>query len=127
MLSSAQVLFDEKGSEARLKTVLPDRFKAASKGGSSGGAAGQMAHAQDKPILVELLESTSTSALVTDLPVAPTLELDGPVKEGCVQLSLPVDTLGLVRWDATLRDVAVCLKAGLCAQLEAIKKMLWKV
>lgn len=126
LLSSAQVLFDERGSEATLRTVLPDRFKAASKGGSS---AGLMAHVQSKPIQVDLLESTTGSELATtDLPLAPTLEPNGSVKEDCVQLSLPLDALGLVQWDTTLREVAVCLKAALCAQLEAVKdEMLWKV
>ena len=124
LLSSANAIFDERSTHDTLKTVLLEKFKAASKG---GGSASLMAHAQDKPLLVEVLESTVPQS-VTDLPLAPTLTLGGSLGKGGVQLSLPVDALGLVRWDSTLADVAKSLKTSICAQLEAMmKELTWKV
>lgn len=109
------MMFDEHSSE-KLKGVLSERFKAASK---ASFHAGEMAHVQEKPLLVEVLEST-VSKETTDLPVAPSLRLSAPLKSICFQLTLPLDVLALVHWDTPLRDVATCLKKSICAQLEAI-------
>lgn len=80
-----------------------------------------MAHTLGKPLMVELLESTAPG-LATELPSAPTLRFDEPLKEGCVQVTVPIDILGLVQWESTLGDVASCLKDSICAQLEATEE-----
>lgn len=123
LLNPEQLLFSE-SSKDTLRTVLPEKSKAAGKVAHGNQ---HMAHVQDKPLGVEMLESTAPEE-ETDLPFAPTLRFGEPLKEGCVLITVPVDTLGLVRWDSTLGSIALCLKDRICSQLEAIRnEILWKV
>ena len=125
LISMEQVLFDE-NSNMILRNVLPERFKAAGK--QSHHREDQMAHTLEKPVMVELLENTSSSKPDVDLPTAPTLRVSGVLAEECVQMTIPVDILGLVRWDVSLDQVATNLKKRISAQLRAIKdEMLRKV
>lgn len=124
LLSSEHVLFNETSKDT-LRTLLPGRCKAAAK--PQHLSERHMAHTLNRPLLVELLESTE-SPQRTSLPVASTLRFGEPLGDGCVRISLPVDVLGLVSWDTTTAHVAALLKDSICAQLQAIKdEMLWNV
>lgn len=124
LLSSEHILFS-KTSKGTLRTLLPERCKAAAK--HQHLSEKYTAHTLDRPLLLELLESTE-SPLMTSLPVASTLRFGEPSSGGCVQISLPVDVLGLVHWDVTTARVTALLKDSICAQLRAIKdEMLWVV
>lgn len=124
LFSSEQVMLSD-NSKGTLRTLLPERFKAAAKHHHSSDR--YMAHTLDRPLLLELLESTA-SPLVTNLPTAPTLRFGEPLSEGCIQVTLPVDILGLIHWDTTAVDVSTLLKDTICAQLQAMKdEMLWMV
>lgn len=120
MLSTEQVLFssDSEYEGSSLKTVCPERFKtaAAAKRGHNDYI---MAHTQGKPLLVDLLETTSPPD--TDLPSAPSLSFSEPSRGTCVRLTVPVDVLGLVRWDSNMADIASLLKDSICSQLQAVK------
>ena len=124
LLSPEQLLFSERSKDS-LRSVLPEKYKAASKTVPQNST--HMAHSRAKPQSVEILESTAPED-DTELPPAPSLRFGGALKEGCVLVVVPVDTLALVRWDSTLGSIAQSLKDRICAQLEAIKEeMLWKV
>lgn len=125
LLTSEQVLFGP-DSKDTLRSALPDRAKAAAKHHHHYSER-LMAHALDRPLLLELLESTE-SPLQTSLPVAPTMRFSEPTKEGCVRVTVPIDVLALVHWDMSVADVAVLLKDRICAQLQAVKdEIMWMV
>lgn len=125
LLSSEQVLFSE-DSKDTLRTVLPERAKAAAKHPHHLSER-YMAHTLDRPLLLEVLESTQ-APIASDLPVAPTLRFGEPLSEGCVQITVPVDVLALVHWDTSTADVTALLKDRICAQLQAVKdEIMWMV
>jgi hypothetical protein len=87
-----------------------------------------MAHTLEKPLLLELLESTESN-LVTPLPEAPVMRFGEPSGEqGCVRITVPIDILALVYWDMVMAEVTALLKDRICAQIQAIKdEMLYMV
>ena len=125
LLSSEQVLFGH-DSKDTLRSALPERAKAAAKHHHHFSDR-HMAHTLDRPLLLELLESTETP-LETSLPVAPTMRLGEPLREGCIRVTMPVDVLALMHWDTSIADVAALLKDRICAQLQAVKEeIMWMV
>ena len=118
MLSSEQVLFSRDSGGSILKTVCPERFKAAAAKHSHSDYI--MAHTQRKPLMVDLLESLSPPD--TDLPLAPSLRFSEASQGTCVRLIVPIDALGLVRWDSNMADIASLLKDSICSQLHAVKE-----
>lgn len=106
---------------------MPERCKVATSKRSHSGLL--MAHTRDTPLAVELLEKTEPEPPEDGrLPCAPTLGFSETLKEGCVEITVLIDTLGLVQWDSKLGDIALCLKEAICAQLRAIRdEIMWKV
>lgn len=118
MLSSEHVLFSSASEGSSLKSLCPERFKAAA--AKRNHSDYTMAHTQGKPLMVDLLESSSPPD--TDLPLAPSLRFSEPVRGTCVRLTVPIDALGLVRWDSNMADIASLLKDSICSQLQAVKE-----
>ncbi len=123
LIPSVHQLISESSSELKLKDVLPEVFRAASK-----QSRGNYLHGTP-PVVVELLESTAfVYETWEEIPLAPTLSMGEPLKNGCFCITVPIDTLTLVDWNTLLYNVSNSLKEGICKQLHAIKDAIfWKV
>lgn len=123
LIPSVHHLISESSGDLKVKNILPEAFKAASKQSYDN-------YLQDAPpVVVELLEgATFEGGKSGQLPLAPTLSVGKPLREGCVCITVPIDTLSLVHWDSYLCDLSISLKEGICQQLQTIRdEILWKV
>lgn len=128
LIPSVHHLISESSNDSKVKDVLPERFKAACKLPRSS-TDNLTSFVQEKPVALELLESVVFEGITSEeLPVAPTLSVGEPLREGCVHITVPVDRLALVHWETSLGDLSLCLKEGICKQLQAIRGgIYWKV
>ena len=129
LLPSVGFLFSGTTRNAKMSSVMPERYKAAGKPSRSSSEHDSGSFILENPVSVEVVESVVHEGSVgSGLPSGPTLSVGEPVSGGCVHVQLPVDSLALVSWDASAEDVVRCLKESLCRQLEAIKEQIfWKV
>jgi len=78
------------------------------------------------PLSVELLEDTSLDC--TDPPSAPVLSCKMSSHQEVVELSIPIDVVGVFHLDTLLSSVATALKSAITTQLRTIgEETFWKV
>lgn len=112
-ISSHQLLFSDRnltGSES-LWSVLPKR---------------ERNDPQGEPLSVELLEDASGDC--ERPPSAPLISCETSSHREMVEMSVPVDVVGVFPWDSSLSTVAGTLKSAIAGQLRATGEAIyWKV
>lgn len=112
-ISSHQLFFSErKLSESEsLRSVLPKR---------------ERNDTQGEPLSVELLEDASGDCGCP--PSAPLISCETSSHREMVEMSVPVDVVGVFPFDNSLSTVAGALKSAIAAQLRATREAIyWKV
>jgi len=124
--SSGTILPGSVAREAKLSTILPERFKMAGRPPKAGnGQSGLMS--SEEPVSVELVES-AVGGGGSELPGGPALSVKEPVDGVCVCVHVPLDCLALASWDSSVSDLVSCFKMALCRQLESVRDhIFWKV
>ena len=78
------------------------------------------------PLSVELLEDTSLDC--TDPPSAPVLSCKMSSHREVVELSIPIDVVGVFHLNTLLSSVATALKSAITTQLRTVgEETFWKV
>ena len=127
-LPSSGTILPGTAKEAKLSSVLAERFKVANKPPKSESGQRSGCSMSEEPLSVELVESTVCGGGSGELPGGPSVSVKLPVDDTCVLVHVALDCLALVNWDSSVSELVSCFKKGLCKQLESVRdEVFWKV